>query len=131
MLLDDYEKLNVRLEMVMEMIERMIGKVPYAKKLLQVKGIGMKSVSGFIAEVGNISRFTNAKQLQKLAGLAIVKNSSGKYTEKSNISKRGRKRLRCLLFEAALSLTASNQEFKEIHRYYTSRKEIRSRKYNH
>ncbi len=27
------------------------------------------------------------------------------------------------MFEAALSLTASNQEFKEIHRYYTSRKE--------
>ena len=83
----------------------------------------MKTVSGFIAEVGEISRFTNAKQLQKLAGLAIVENSSGKYKGKSRISKRGRKRLRYLLFEAALSLTATNPEFREIHRYYTSRKE--------
>ena len=123
MLLDDYEKLNVRHELIMEMIERLVKKVPYAEKLLQIKGIGMKTVSGFIAEVGDIRRFTNAKQLQKLAGLAIVENSSGKYTGKSKISKRGRKRLRYLLFEAALSLTATNQEFKEIHRYYTSRKD--------
>lgn len=90
---------------------------------MQIKGIGMNTVSGFIAEVGDISRFTSAKQLQKLAGLAIVENSSGKHNGKSRISKRGRKRLRYLLFEAVLSLTASNQEFKEIHRYYTSRKE--------
>ncbi len=84
MLLDDYEKLNVRLELIMEMIEKLVEKVPYAKKLLQIKGIGMKTVSGFIAEVGDISRFTNAKQLQKLAGLAIVKNSSDKYNGMSN-----------------------------------------------
>ena len=121
MLLDDYEKLNVRLELIMGMIERLVKKVPYAEKLLQIKGIGMKNVSGFIAEVGKISRFTNAKQLQKLAGLAIVENSSGKHNGKSRISKRGRKRLRYLLFEAALSLTATNPEFKELHRYYTNR----------
>ena len=81
----------------------------------------MKTVSGFIAEVGDISRFTNTKQLQKLAGLTIVENSSGNHKGKSRISKRGRKRLRYLLFEAALSLTATNTEFKELHRYYTSR----------
>ena len=91
------------------------------EKLLQIKGIGMKTVSGFIAEVGDISRFTDAKQIQKLAGQAIVENSSGKHNGKSRISKRGRKRLRYLLFEAALSLTATNPEFREIHRYYTSR----------
>lgn len=81
----------------------------------------MKNVSGFIAEVGEISRFNNAKQIQKLAGRAIVENSLGKHNGKSRISKRGRKRLRYLLFEAALSLTATNSEFREIHRYYTSR----------
>jgi len=123
LLLEDFERLQKRLEQIIELIEELVGKVPYAEKLLQIKGIGMKTVSGFIAEVGEISRFTNAKQLQKLAGLAIVENSSGKHNGKSRISKRGRKRLRYLLFEAVLSLTASNQEFKEIHRYYTSRKE--------
>ncbi len=60
-------------------------------------------------------------ELYGLEGQALVDNSSGKHNGKSRISKRGRKRLRYLLFEAALSLTATNPEFREIHRYYTSR----------
>lgn len=122
LLLEDYERLQSRLEQIMKLIETLASKVPYAEKLMQIKGIGMKTVSGFIAEVGDISRFTDSKQIQKLAGQAIVADSSGKHKGQSRISKRGRKRLRFLLFEAALSLTATNPEFKEIHRYYTGRK---------
>ena len=121
LLLEDYDRLQNRLKKITELIEKLVRQVPYAEKLLQIKGIGMKTVSGFIAEVGDISRFTDAKQIQKLAGQAIVENSSGKHNGKSRISKRGRKRLRYLLFEAALSLTATNPEFREIHRYYTNR----------
>ena len=121
LLLEDYDRLQNRLKQITELLEKLVRQVPYAEKLLQIKGIGMKTVSGFIAEVGDISRFTDAKQIQKLAGQAIVENSSGKHNGKSRISKRGRKRLRYLLFEAALSLTATNLEFREIHRYYTSR----------
>ena len=121
LLLEDYDRLQNRLKQITELLEKLVRQVPYAEKLLQIKGIGMKTVSGFIAEVGDISRFNDAQQIQKLAGQAIVENSSGKYNGKSRISKRGRKRLRYLLFEAALSLTATNSEFREIHRYYTSR----------
>ncbi|MCR5478778.1 MAG: IS110 family transposase [Ruminococcus sp.] len=122
LLLEDYERISERLVQIMELIKTLVGKVPYADKLMQIKGIGMKTVSGFIAEVGDISRFTDPKQIQKLAGQAIVANSSGKHKGRSKISKRGRKRLRYLLFEATLSLTATNPEFREIHRYYTNRK---------
>ena len=121
LLLEDYDRLQNRLKQITELLEKLVRQVPYAEKLLQIKGIGMKTVSGFSAEVGDISRFNDAKQIQKLAGQAIVENSSGKHNGKSRISKRGRKRLRYLLFEAALSLTATNSEFREIHRYYTSR----------
>lgn len=122
LLIEDYERINERLVQIMKLIETLVSKVPYADKLMQIKGIGMKTVSGFIAEVGDISRFTDPKHIQKLAGQAIVANSSGKHKGQSKISKRGRKRLRYLLFEATLSLTATNPEFREIHRYYTSRK---------
>ena len=121
LLFEDHDTLQNRLKQITELLEKLVRQVPYAEKLLQIKGIGMKTVSGFIAEVGDISRFNDAKQIQKLAGQAIVENSSGKHNGKSRISKRGRKRLRYLLFEAALSLTATNPEFREIHRYYTSR----------
>lgn len=121
MLLDEYKTLKSKLDMMMEVIEKLVSRIPFAEKLMEIKGIGIKTVSGFIAEVGDISRFTDAKQIQKLAGQAIIENSSGKHKGQSRISKRGRKRLRYLLFEAVLSLTATNHEFKEIHRYYITR----------
>ena len=77
-LLNDYEIYHQREEELMELIEEKLSEVPYIDKLLEIKGIGMKTVSGFVAEVGDIKRFDNPKQLQKLAGYAIVECSSGK-----------------------------------------------------
>jgi len=90
---------------------------------MAIQGIGLVTVSGFIAEVWDIGRFDNPKQLQKLAGYAIVSNESGKHNGESRISCRGRKRLRYVLYEAAISLIGKNAEFREIHEYYRSRKE--------
>lgn len=120
-LVDEYDIKLRRLSEIMSLIDRLMEEIPEASKLLEIKGIGKKTVSGFLAEVGDVRRFTDPKQLQKYAGLAIVDNSSGKHKGQTTISRRGRKRLRYLLFEAALSLTATNAEFREIHRYYTTR----------
>ena len=122
MLLEDYESRNTRLQEVMVLIEELVRKIPMAEKLLEIKGVGIRTVSGFLAEVGDISRFNNPKELQKLAGLALVENSSGKHKGKTTISRRGRKRLRYLLFEVAMSLVAKNPEFRELHNYYTTRR---------
>ena len=122
MLLEDYESKNMRLQEVMVLIEELVKEIPMAEKLLEIKGVGIRTVSGFLAEVGDISRFNNPKELQKLAGLALVENSSGKHKGKTTISRRGRKRLRYLLFEVAMSLVAKNPEFRELHNYYTARR---------
>ena len=122
-LLNDYEIYCKREEELMGMIEEKLSEIPYIDKLLEIKGIGMKTVSGFLAEVGDIKRFDDPKQLQKLVGYSIVECSSGKHKGESHISYRGRKRLRYVLYEAAISLIARNEEFKEIHRYYRTRKE--------
>ena len=122
-LLNDYEIYHKREEELMSIIEQKLSEVPYIDKLLEIKGIGLKTVSGFVAEVGDITRFDDPKQLQKLAGYVIVECSSGKHKGESRISYRGRKRLRYVLYEAAISLIVRNEEFKEVHRYYRSRKE--------
>ena len=106
----------------MTLLEELVNQIPMAEKLLEIKGVGIKTVSGFLAEVGDISRFNNPKELQKLAGLALVENSSGKHKGRTTISRRGRKRLRYLLFEVAMSLVAKNPEFRELHTYYTTRR---------
>ena len=123
MLIEDYESRSARLQEVMALIEELVKKIPMAEKLLAIKGVGIKTVSGFLAEVGDVSRFKSPKELQKLAGLALVENSSGKHKGETTISRRGRKRLRYLLFEVAMSLVSKNREFAELHQYYTTRKQ--------
>ncbi|MCI6997935.1 MAG: IS110 family transposase [Eubacterium sp.] len=120
-LLDDYELYKKRMDNLMQEIEMKLTEIPYIDKLLEIRGIGLKTVSCFIAEVGDISRFDDPKQLQKLAGYAIVADSSGKHKGESRISHRGRKRLRYALYEAAISVVGKNKEFKEIYDYYRMR----------
>ena len=120
-LLSDLEMQTKREAELMEMIREKIAEVPYVDKLLEIRGVGLKTVVGFVAEVGDIRRFDDPKQLQKLAGYAIVKNQSGKHKGESHISYRGRKRLRYVLYEAAVSVVAHSPEFRSIHQYYTTR----------
>ena len=67
-LLSDYEVYKNRLDDLMQEIEAKLSEIPYIDKLMGIQGIGLKTVSCFIAEVGDIGRFDNPKQLQKLAG---------------------------------------------------------------
>ena len=114
-LLSDYERYSKRMEEVVELIDELVKEIPYVEKMLQIKGVGIKTISGLVAEIGDIRRFDNPKQIQKLAGYALVEDSSGKHQGETRISRRGRKKLRYLLFEASLSLVGKNEEFKELH----------------
>ena len=42
-------------------IEEKIAEVSYIDKLLDIKGVGMKTIVGFVAEIGDIRRFTDSK----------------------------------------------------------------------
>ena len=122
-LLEDIERCKARLAELAPLLEQAISKIPNTDKLLGIKGIGNRTVQGFLAEVGDIGRFDNPKQLQKLAGLAIVESESGKQKGEHHISYRGRKKLRYDLFQGALCVVSKNAEFKEIYEYYRTRKE--------
>ena len=87
-LIEDYELQTKRLERVNDLIKGLCQQVRYADKLLEIKGIGITTVAGFIAEVGDITRFDSTKELQKLAGLELVADSSGKHNGKTKISKK-------------------------------------------
>ena len=120
-LLSDYDRQTKREAELMALINEKIREVPYIDKLLEIRGIGLKTVVGFVAEVGDIKRFDDPKQIQKLSGYAIVKNQSGKHKGESHISYRGRKRLRYVMYEAAVSVVSHSPEFRSIHQYYTTR----------
>ena len=50
-----------------------------------------------------------------------MEDSSGKHEGKTIISKRGRRRLRYHIYQAALVLIAQNEEFREVYEYYLTR----------
>jgi len=123
MLLDEYNMYKSQYERTVAVIEELLKQIPYADKIIRIKGIGNITAAGIIAEIGDISRFEDAKQVIKYAGLNLVENSSGKHKGSTRISKRGRRRLRSVLFRAMMPLVAKNAEFRELHRYYTGRRD--------
>jgi len=121
--LDQYELYIKQQEQLEIEIEYLALQIPGVKEALTIKGVGIMTAAGFVAEVGNIKRFTHPRQIQKLAGLGLIENSSGKHKGKTSISKRGRSRLRALLFRVVMPLVSKNDEFKMLHKHYTTRKE--------
>jgi len=120
-LLEEYTVLLRHCEKTMALVEELALQVPGIEEMLKIKGVGLTIAAGFVAEIGDITRFEHPKQVQKLAGLNLKENSSGKHKGKTTISKRGRRRLRAILFQGIMPLVARNQEFRELHWYYTTR----------
>lgn len=121
MLLEEHRLWTSQLEAVNRVLEETIRKVQHVEKLLAIKGVGSVTIAGFIAEVGDIRRFKSPKQIQKYAGLELVENSSGKHKGRSRISKRGRRKLRKILYQVMVPLLARNKEFRTIYDYYVTR----------
>lgn len=121
LLLEDYRIKRQQLEAITAVLEEEVRKIPHIEQLLAIKGVGIVTIAGFLSETGDISRFTSPKQIQKLAGQELKESSSGKHKGRSSISKRGRKRLRKILFQVVLPLIRSNVEFRNVYEYYTTR----------
>ena len=88
---------------------------PYAENMLEINGAGENIPAGMLAEMGDVSRFDDVKEIQKLSGMGLASCSSGKRKGRTKISRRGRKRLRCWLFQAAKSAVSHADEFKQLH----------------
>ncbi|MCY0894740.1 MAG: IS110 family transposase [Alicyclobacillaceae bacterium] len=120
-LLEQYEMFARQRDEIMVQGEQWLNQIPGTQEMLTVPGMGVTTLAGFLAEVGDLKGYDHGQQIIRLAGLNLKENSSGKRKGKTGISKRGRSRLRALLFRAILPMVAKNAEFKALHEYYTSR----------
>ena len=118
---EDLDRYQERLDEIEKKADEILPKIKNVDKLFEIKGVGKATVLTFLSEIGEISRFDNPKEIQKLAGYAIVTNESCKHQGEKRISYRGRKRLRWVLYQTALSVIGKNAEFRQIHAYYTTR----------
>lgn len=118
---DEIMRLDEELQKIENELHEKCREIPHAGNILEINGIGENILSGIVAEMGDVSRFDDAKEIQKLSGMSLVACSSGKHKGQTKISHRGRKRLRYWLFQAARSAVAHAPEFKKLHEYYTTR----------
>lgn len=102
LLLQDYDYKLSQPDSVMEEMESLCKKIFESEQILAIKDIGLITVARFLSEIGDVRRFESPRQIQKLAGLLLRENSSGKHKGETIISKRGRSKLRVALFNAAI-----------------------------
>jgi transposase len=94
-----------------------------SKYLLSIKGIGPITGAGILAEIGDISTYQNAKALTKLGGINPSQSDSGTHRgTHTPMTKKGRARLRRVVFQAALSCIAHNPAFQADYRRLRERK---------
>lgn len=115
------EELAVQLAETKDRLQQKCREIPHAENILGIGGIGETILAGILSEMGDIHRFDDVKEIQKLSGLGLAACSSGKHKGETRISHRGRKRLRYWLFQAAKSAVSHAAEFKKLHIYYTTR----------
>lgn len=123
MLLEQYSLYTSQLEEIEGHVQEILKTMPGAQAMMKIKGIGYITIAGFIGEVGDLFNYNHPNQIIKLAGLNLRENSSGKHKGQTKITKRGRSRLRALLFKAVMVLVTRNPEFQQLHKYYTTRPE--------
>ncbi|AZH24754.1 IS110 family RNA-guided transposase [Haloplanus aerogenes] len=97
-IIDEYDQQIERLE---EKVERRVLESPAAQRLLTIPGVGQYTAAVIAAEVGEIERFDEDKQLVSYAGLDPVIHQSGDKEIRGSISKEGSAPLRWALVQCA------------------------------
>ncbi|MDP4157431.1 MAG: IS110 family transposase [Bacillota bacterium] len=127
-LLEEYDLAVTQLERVEQQVTEALNKIPFAKKLLTIKGISEISLAGILGEAGDLSGFSHGNSLLRHAGLHLAEASSGKWKGQIVISKRGRSRLRRFLYLATMSLVVNNPEFQALHSHNVKVKKMKKMK---
>ncbi|PRS22108.1 IS110 family transposase [Bacillus sp. RJGP41] len=125
---EEYDLAFSQLERVEQEVKDVLKQIPFAKKLLAIKGISEISLAGILGEAGDLSGFSHGNSLLRHAGLHLAEASSGKWKGQIVISKRGRSRLRRFLYLATMSLVMNNTEFRAIHSHNVKVKKMKKMK---
>ncbi len=74
---------------------------PVVEALQAMRGVALITAVGVVAEVGDLTRFTNPRQLMAYLGLVPAEHSSGERRRQGAITKAGNSHVRRLLVESA------------------------------
>lgn len=110
---------------IIEEMEALASPLPEYDILRQIPGIGSSSAVRFIAEAGDVRRFTTSRELNAYAGIDIRRYQSGKTFYSDHINKRGNPKLRKLLYLMIQNMLKNQQNTPNhiVHYYYKQKEE--------
>lgn len=115
--LSDIERLKKRKEKIKKMMGYFLGQTGYKENLLSIPGVGVVTGCLFLGEIGDPCKYGRSCEIEKLAGLNLVENSSGEKKGDRRISKRGRNILRHVGYLVATVGISKNPEIKALYWY--------------
>lgn len=121
--MEELEVIEKQLEQVESEMKKALEQTGLSECLLSIPGAGVVSMASVLGEMGDPLRFENPRQMSRMAGYNLIEDSSGKNKSGTCISKRGRKNLRCVLHQMALTMVAVNAEIKQLYNYLKTRKQ--------
>ncbi len=119
-LVSGFQQVRETIKEVENKIEDLCFQFPEYPYLLSIPGFGPDVSSKVLAAISYPFRFTNGKQVLKMAGFDLCANRSGKTSNSATpvISKQGKADLRYALYQAALIASLNNKDFMT---YYTNK----------
>lgn len=99
------------LKIVLEEIVELAKTLPNYDSIRSIPGIGDNLAARILAEIGDVLRFNNARQLVAFSGIDPQIYQSGQISGLHlKISKKGNKKLRCLLYLAVTCMIKTSRE---------------------
>jgi len=90
--------LKQQLKIISKQLIELARQTPWFDILISIKGISDITAALFLAEVKDLSIYNHYKQIQKLAGLNLRLNDSGRIHGRHKINKIGNRRLRWIIY---------------------------------
>ncbi|HSU79107.1 MAG TPA: IS110 family transposase [Candidatus Angelobacter sp.] len=116
-----YHQLEQDIESITQHLVKLVKTSVEFEWLSTVPGLGETTIVDLLSEIGSFSHYEDPRQLIKLAGLTLRESSSGLHKGQKRISKRGRRKLRAILFRVMMPMIRHNEAFRKLHEYYTNR----------
>jgi transposase len=114
-LLHFYEEACHTLNDILQDVEALLQKIPMAKSLQSIHGLGNIAIAAMLGFAGDLSQYAHGRQLLRRAGLNLAECTSGKFKGQIKLSKRGDSALRKHLYLAMISLVGQHLDFKQWH----------------
>ena len=120
-ILTDWERARADQIVVEARMVAVLGQLELTNLVCSIDGLSPVGAAAILAETGDLSRFTSARAVVKLAGLAPRERLSGTFAGKARLSGAGRPRLRAAAWRAVWGCLQNNRVYAARYQHFTSR----------